>query len=111
VIKAISVRSAEDLKAVPHYAAVADMLLFDAKPRADATRPGGNAQAFDWSLLRGRDMGKPWMLSGGLTPENVGEAVRRSDAKLVDVSSGVERAPGVKDPDRIRAFLQAVKRL
>ncbi len=111
VMKALSVSQAADLDAVPLYAAVADMLLFDAKPEASATRPGGHARSFDWSLLKGRDIGKPWMLSGGLTAENVGEAVRRSGAKLVDVSSGVERAPGEKDPARIREFLDAVKRL
>jgi phosphoribosylanthranilate isomerase len=111
VMKALFVSQALDLDAVPPYAAVADMLLFDTKPEASATRPGGNAQSFDWSLLKGRDIGKPWMLSGGLTAQNVGEAVRRSGAKLVDVSSGVERAPGEKDPARIREFLDAVKRL
>jgi len=111
VMKALSVSQAADLDAVPRYAAVSDMLLFDAKPEASATRPGGHARSFDWSLLKGRDIGKPWMLSGGLTAENVGEAVRRSGAKLVDVSSGVERAPGEKDPARIREFLDAVKRL
>jgi phosphoribosylanthranilate isomerase len=111
VMKALPVSHASDLEAVPRYAAVADMLLFDAKPEASATRPGGNARSFDWSLLKGRVIGKPWMLSGGLNTENVAEAVRCSDATLVDVSSSVERAPGEKDPARIRAFLEAVKRL
>lgn len=111
VMKALPVSHASDLDAVPRYAVVADMLLFDAKPEVSATRPGGHGQSFDWSLLKGRDLGKPWMLSGGLTVENVSDAVRRSGAKIVDVSSGVERAPGQKDPARIRAFLEAVKRL
>lgn len=111
VMKAIALSERADLEPVPRYAAVADLLLFDAKPGMAATRPGGNAQRFDWRLLKDEPIGKPWMLSGGLNAENVAEAVRVSGARLVDVSSGVEKSPGVKDPDRIRAFLKAVERL
>jgi phosphoribosylanthranilate isomerase len=87
----------------------ATALLIEAKPPKDATRPGGNAQAFDWRLLRGWEPGYPWLLAGGLTPENVTEAVRISGAPAVDVSSGVESAPGVKDPAMIRAFVAAAR--
>lgn len=111
VMKALSIATKSDLEAVPRYAAVADMLLFDAKADGSATRPGGNALSFDWTLLMGRTIEKPWMVSGGLNAHNVGSAVRRSGARLVDVSSGVERAPGEKDPKLIREFLDAVKRL
>jgi phosphoribosylanthranilate isomerase len=87
------------------------MLLFDAKPPAEMANalPGGNAVSFDWTLLAGRNWSLPWMLSGGLDPENVAEAIRVSGASAVDVSSGVENAPGVKDAGRIAAFLVAVK--
>ena len=81
------------------------MLLIDAKPAADAALPGGNGLAFDWRLLAGRQILKPWLLAGGLTPENVHEAIRLTRAPGVDVSSGVESAPGIKDPDRIRRFV------
>jgi phosphoribosylanthranilate isomerase len=111
VMKALALSQRADLEPVPRYAAVADLLLFDSKPDAAATRPGGNAQRFDWQLLNGAPIGKPWMLSGGLNADNVAEAVRISGARLVDVSSGVEARPGVKDPERIRAFLKAVERL
>ena len=86
------------------------MLLFDAETPGDMKNalPGGNAVSFDWTLLSGRDWTLPWMLSGGLTSENVTDAVRISGAPAVDVSSGVESAPGKKEPDRIRAFLSAV---
>ncbi|MBU6371112.1 MAG: phosphoribosylanthranilate isomerase [Alphaproteobacteria bacterium] len=107
VIKALAIARPEDFEAVAPAAAAADMLLFDAKAPAGAVLPGGNGAAFDWTLLTGRTFPKPWLLSGGLTPENVGEAVRASGASQVDVASGVERAPGVKDPDRIMAFLAA----
>ena len=83
----------------------ADRLLIEAKPPADATRPGGNAVSFDWSILRGWQPPVPWVLAGGLTPANVTEAIRQTGAPAVDVSSGVERAKGVKDPDLIRAFI------
>ena len=87
----------------------ADGLLIEAKPPKDATRPGGNATAFDWSILRGWKPNFDWMLAGGLTPDNVAAAIRITGAPAVDVSSGVESAPGVKDPAMIRAFIQAVR--
>lgn len=111
VMKAIKVSEAADFEAADAYLDVADMLLFDAKPPPEMANalPGGNAVSFDWTLLTGRDWPLPWMLSGGLDPENVGEAIRVSGAAAVDVSSGVESAPGVKDAVRIAAFLEAVK--
>jgi len=87
----------------------ADALLLDAKPPRAATRPGGNALAFDWEIMRGWTAPGPWLLAGGLTVENVAEAVRVTGATAVDVSSGVERAPGVKDPELIREFVAQVK--
>ncbi|MSO76614.1 MAG: phosphoribosylanthranilate isomerase [Alphaproteobacteria bacterium] len=111
VMKAIAVGSAADLDGARAYLQVADRLLFDAKPPRDATRPGGNALAFDWALLAGRSWSIPWLLSGGLTPENVVAAVRVTGARAVDVSSGVEDRPGKKNPARIAAFLQAVAEL
>ncbi|MBU6505969.1 MAG: phosphoribosylanthranilate isomerase [Alphaproteobacteria bacterium] len=110
-MKAIKVAGESDLDAAPRYYGVADWLMFDARPPKAATRPGGNALAFDWELLRARQWPLPWMLSGGLTPANVAEAVRIARATAVDVSSGVESAPGVKDPAKIRAFLAAVSAL
>jgi len=107
VMKAIGVRGAEDLIEIPRYVDVADQLLIDAKPPVGANRPGGNALAFDWRLIAGRDWPLPWMLAGGLAPGNVAEAVRLTGATQLDVSSGVETAPGVKDPERIRAFIAA----
>jgi phosphoribosylanthranilate isomerase len=85
--------------------------LFDAKPPRDSTRPGGNGLAFDWSILDGFDPGTPWLLSGGLDPTNVEAALKSTHAPGVDVSSGVECAPGVKDAAAIRAFIQAVRAL
>lgn len=110
VMKAIKVSEAADLDAAGAYAGIADMLLFDAKTPAGMKNalPGGNAVSFDWTILSGRDWPVPWMLSGGLDPENVAEAIRISGTKAVDVSSGVENAPGIKDPGRISAFLKAV---
>ncbi|SEN73276.1 phosphoribosylanthranilate isomerase [Roseovarius tolerans] len=105
VMKAIGVAEAADLAQVDVYAKVADQLLIDAKPPPGATRPGGNALAFDWRLIEGRDWPLPWLLAGGLTPGNVAQAVARTGAKQLDVSSGVERAPGVKDAKLIRAFI------
>lgn len=109
-MKAIKVSEAADLDAARPYLSAADMLLFDAKPPADMKNalPGGNAVSFDWTILSGRGWPLPWMLSGGLDPDNVTEAIRVSGAPAVDVSSGVESAPGVKDPARIAAFLKAV---
>jgi len=109
VMKAIAVAEAADLAAVPAYAAVADRILFDARPPKDATRPGGHGRAFDWGLLARVERSKPIMLSGGLNPENVGAAIRIVRPDAVDVSSGVERAPGIKDPDKIRAFVAAAR--
>lgn len=110
VIKAIGVASPEDVAAGRAYEGVADALLFDAKPAPDATVPGGAGVTFDWDLLRNIGAAK-WMLSGGLDPENVVAAIRRTGAPAVDVSSGVERARGVKDADRIKAFVEAVRSL
>ncbi len=109
VMKVIPVSEAADLAAANPFLAVADRLLFDAKPPKGATLPGGNAVSFDWTLLQGRKWGLPWMLAGGLTPDNVAEAVRITGARAVDVSSGVESAPGIKDPARIRAFIKAAR--
>jgi len=109
VMKAIGIREPADLAAVDAYRGVADRLLLDAKPPRGATRPGGNAVAFDWAILEGFAPGLPWMLSGGLDPGNVGAAVARTRAPGVDVSSGVETAPGIKDPALIAAFVAAAR--
>jgi phosphoribosylanthranilate isomerase len=109
VMKAIPVESKGDLAAIARYAAVADHLLFDARAPREATRPGGLGKTFDWQLLENLDPGVPFMLSGGLDAGNVGEALRITRAPGVDVSSGVERAPGEKDTDKIRAFIRAVR--
>jgi phosphoribosylanthranilate isomerase len=109
VMKAIAVAEAQDLAALPAYEAVSDRILFDAKPPRDATRPGGHGQAFDWALLAGLARRRPLMLSGGLNPSNVAAAVRAVRPDGVDVSSGVERAPGVKDPDKVKAFADAAR--
>jgi phosphoribosylanthranilate isomerase len=108
-MKAIGVAGADDLAQIDRYAGVADQLLVDARPPPGATRPGGNALAFDWGLIEGRDWPLPWLLAGGLTPDTVAEAVRRTGARQIDVSSGVESAPGHKDPARIRAFIEAAR--
>ena len=105
VMKAIAVATRADLAAADAYADVADMLLLDAKPPKDATRPGGNGHAFDWALLAGFRSSLPYLLSGGLTPANVAEAIRVSGATGVDVSSGVETAPGRKDSALIVRFI------
>jgi phosphoribosylanthranilate isomerase len=109
VMKALQIATAADLDAAQAYAEVADWLLFDAKPPAGAVLPGGNAQSFDWTLLKGRKWACPWMLAGGLTADNVAEAIKASGAKAVDVSSGVESAPGIKDAEKIARFIQAVR--
>jgi phosphoribosylanthranilate isomerase len=111
VMKAVGIAAATDLARVEAYGEVADTLLFDAKPAPEAVLPGGNGQVFDWSILRGFAVDKPWMLSGGLEPGNVAEALKATGAHAVDVSSGVESAPGVKDPARIEAFIAAVRAL
>lgn len=110
-IKAIKISSEADLGEAARYFAAADWLMFDARPPQDASRPGGNALAFDWELLRQRRWPLPWMLSGGLNPGNLGEAVRISGATAVDVSSGVESRPGVKDTAKIREFLAVARRI
>lgn len=111
VMKAIGIRTARDFEQVDEYASVADRLLFDAKAPEDAALPGGNALAFDWTLMAGRTFPLPWGLSGGLTAANLAEAVHASGATMVDVSSGVETEPGHKDPALIKAFLEAARRL
>ena len=109
VMKAVGISDEADLAALDEFTCVADQILIDAKPPEDAAVPGGNGRAFDWRLIAGRRWPVPWMLAGGLTPENVGEALRLTGAKQVDVSSGVESAPGVKDGARIAAFVAAVR--
>ena len=109
VMKAIAVAAAEDLASVEAYAGLADRLLFDARAPREATRPGGLGNVFDWRLLENIRPGVPFMLSGGLDAANVTEALRITRAPGVDVSSGVERAPGDKDPEKIRAFVRAAR--
>ncbi len=108
VMKAIRVREESDLEGIEGFEAAADWLLFDSKPEK-ATLPGGTGHSFDWSLLEGRTFSKPWMLGGGLSPENVADAIKQLSPNAVDVSSGVESAPGQKDPAKIKAFIEAVK--
>jgi len=107
VIKALPVRTAADLDAATAFAPAVDWLMFDAKPPTGSALPGGVGTRFDWSLLAGRRFERPWFLAGGLSPDNLPQAVRTTGAPAVDVSSGVESAPGVKDPGRIAAFLEA----
>ena len=109
VIKAIAVAESADLSSASAFEAVADMLLFDAKAPANATREGGHGAAFDWQLLRGRTFSRPWLLAGGLNAENVARAISVSGAPGVDVSSGVETAPGQKSAEMIRAFILGVR--
>jgi phosphoribosylanthranilate isomerase len=109
VMKVLPVERASDLAALPDYAVVADRILFDARPPKGATRPGGLGAVFDWQLLKNIDLKLPFMVSGGLHAGNVAEAVRATRAGGVDVSSGVERAPGVKDVEMIRAFIRAAR--
>jgi phosphoribosylanthranilate isomerase len=108
VMKALPVETADDARAARRFSA-ADLILFDARAPADSTRPGGNGAPFDWRLLLGVGDGLAFVLSGGLTPDNVAEAIRLTGAAIVDVSSGVESRPGEKDPDLIRRFLRAAK--
>ncbi len=107
VIKMLGLGGPEDAALIDAFGQVADQLLVEAKAPKGAVLPGGNGVAFDWRLVAGRRWPVPWMLAGGLTPDNVAEGVRLTGARQVDVSSGVESAPGVKDPARIRAFLRA----
>jgi phosphoribosylanthranilate isomerase len=109
VMKAIPVETKADLAAIATYTAVADRLLFDARAPREATRPGGLGKTFDWHVLENLKLAVPFMLSGGLDATNVAEALRVTRAPGVDVSSGAERAPGEKDPDKIRAFIRAAR--
>jgi phosphoribosylanthranilate isomerase len=109
VMKALPIAAKSDLDGIARYGGIADRLLFDACAPREATRPGGLGRPFDWHLLENLDPGVPFMLSGGLDAANVGEALRITRAPGVDVSSGVERAPGEKDPDKIRAFVRAAR--
>jgi phosphoribosylanthranilate isomerase len=110
IIKVVPVSEASDLAAAADFETVVEHLMFDTKPAKDAERPGGMGAAFDWTLLAGRKFQRPWFLAGGLDPWNLTQAVQQSGAPLLDVSSGVERGPGLKDPALIRAFLDAAKR-
>ncbi len=107
VMKAVGVADVDDLSMLDAYVRVADQILVDAKPPKDADLPGGNGLAFDWRLIAGRRWPVPWMLAGGLTPENVARAIAMTGATQVDVSSGVENAPGVKDSGLISTFCKA----
>ena len=110
VMKVIGVADEADLAAIDAFSDVVDQLLIDAKPPKNAVLPGGNGLAFDWRLLAGRKYWrKPWMLAGGLTPDNVAEAIRMTGARQVDVASGVESAPGVKDAALMKAFIDATQ--
>jgi len=111
VMKALPIAERTDLSPIRIYAQVADRLIFDARPPKEATRPGGLGTPFDWTLLAGVDSRIPFMLSGGLDAGNVAEALRITSAPGVDVSSGVERSPGEKDPAKIREFIRAVREL
>jgi phosphoribosylanthranilate isomerase len=109
VMKALPVETAADLLSLPEFATVSDRILFDARPPKAATRPGGLGTTFDWHLLEDLDLKLPFMVSGGLTADNVAEALRVTGAGGVDVSSSVERAPGVKDPQLIERFIRAAR--
>jgi phosphoribosylanthranilate isomerase len=109
VMKALPIEVRNDLSPVRLYADVADRLIFDARPPREATRPGGLGKRFDWTLLADIDAGVPFMLSGGLDAGNVAEALTITRAPAIDVSSGVERSPGDKDPEKIRAFIRAAR--
>lgn len=109
VMKAVGVADAEDVAALDVYSDVADQILVDAKPPKHSDLPGGNGVSFDWRLISARRWSKPWMLAGGLTPDNVAEAIALTGARQVDVSSGVEASPGIKDAGLIRGFIQATQ--
>src|SRR5664279_1082248 len=111
VMKAIAIRDAADLSTVPLFDAVADYLLFDAKPSQSSTRPGGNGESFNWSLLEMIETKKPWLLAGGLNAANVTDALVQTRARGVDVSSGVESVAGTKDRDKIAAFIAAARQV
>ncbi len=108
LMKAIPVAESADLRPLKSYEATADWILFDAKS-AKNDLPGGMGQTFDWKILSGQSFSKPWMLSGGLTIKNVADAIRQLKPDAIDVSSGVERSRGIKDPEKIKAFIQAAK--
>lgn len=110
IVKALPVGEAADLAAAAAYEPLVEHLMFDARPPKDADRPGGLGTTIDWSLLKGRRFSRPWFLAGGLDPWNVADAIEASGAPMVDVSTGVERGPGLKDPALITAFLDAVRR-
>jgi phosphoribosylanthranilate isomerase len=109
VMKAIGIGSAADLALIPHFAAVSDFLLFDAKPGLESKTPGGTGKTFDWNLLAGVKTTRPWLLAGGLNADNVAKGLAQTHAPGVDVSSGVESAPGVKDAAKIAAFIAAAR--
>jgi phosphoribosylanthranilate isomerase len=109
VMKALGIAATADLEALDDFAPAVDRFLLDAKPSPGATLPGGNAAAFDWTLLASSKVAKPWLLAGGLTPDNVADAIRTSGARAVDVSSGVERSRGRKEPLLIRSFIARAK--
>ncbi|NEX92988.1 phosphoribosylanthranilate isomerase [Caulobacter sp. 17J65-9] len=111
IIKAVSVSDSSDVEAARAWQPVVEHLMFDAKPPKDSDLPGGVGARFDWTILSGRRFDRPWFLAGGLDPWNVADAVSASGAPMVDVSSGVERGPGLKDPALIKAFLEAVGRI
>jgi phosphoribosylanthranilate isomerase len=110
IIKVLPVSEAADLDAAREFETVVEHLMFETKPPKDAERPGGHGKPFDWTLMAGRRFQRPWFLAGGLDPWNLTQAVQQSGAPLLDVSSGVERGPGLKDPALIAAFLDAAKR-
>ncbi|HXA38616.1 MAG TPA: phosphoribosylanthranilate isomerase [Phenylobacterium sp.] len=110
IIKVLPVSEAADLAGAREFETVVEHLMFDTKPPKGADRPGGHGAAFDWTLLAGRRFERPWLLAGGLDPWNLTQAVQQSGAPVLDVSSGVERGPGLKDPALIAAFLDAAKR-
>ena len=109
IIKAIPVETAADVAEAAAYGEIAELLLFDAKPSRDALLPGGNGIPFDWSALKGFNSDKDYMLSGGLDPQTVAQAIAATGARIVDVSSGVESAPGIKDLEKIKAFIEQAK--
>jgi phosphoribosylanthranilate isomerase len=112
VIKALRIADQADLAPIAGYAQVADLLLFDARPpREPGSLPGGNGLSFDWRILQGLEVATPWLLSGGLRADNLAAAVRLCGARAVDVSSGVERRPGEKDPAKIKSFLEVAATL
>ncbi len=109
VIRALRISTHEDIRAAQAFDGVADLIMYDARPPKDAILPGGNGVSFDWSLTAAIPADQPWLLAGGLTPDNVRSAMAQTEAPLLDVSSGVERSPGYKDPLLISAFLDAVR--